>query len=79
VLTVPTGYSYWLDWSLPDDGFVFEYIVGDLVTSIWQPVSGLTTPLQVGSRRRALVSSSLTPFEGEGYFYRMVKPVPAAQ
>lgn len=79
VLTVPTGYSYWLDWSLPDDGFVFEYLVGDLVTSIWQPLTGMTTPVQVGSRRRALLPSSLSPFEGEGYFYRMGKPVPAAQ
>lgn len=79
VVTVPTGYSYWLNWSLPDDGFTFEYITGDVVNGVWQSVSGLSTPLQVGSRRWSLIPSSLEPFPGEGFFYRMAKPAPAAQ
>lgn len=79
VLTVPTGYTYWLNWSLPDDGFTFEYITGDVVNGVWQSAPGLSTPLQVGSRRWSLIPSSLEPFPGEGFFYRMAKPAPAAQ
>ena len=79
VLTVPTGYSYWLNWSLPDDGFTFEYITGEVVDGIWQSAPGLSTPVQLGSRRWSLIPSALEPFPGEGFFYRMVKPAPAAQ
>ena len=79
VLTVPTGYAYWLHWSLPDDGFTFEYAPGSLTDDIWLPVSGTTSPIQIGSRRWSLLPSSPVPFEGEGYFYRMAKPAPAAQ
>lgn len=79
IVTVPTGYSYWLNWTLPDDGFSFEYAPGNLADGIWVPVDGMTPPVQIGSRRWSLLPGNLVPFDGEGFFYRMVKPAPAAQ
>lgn len=79
ILTVPPGYDYWLSWSLPDDGFTFEYAPNTLADDLWLPVEGITQPVQIGSRRWALLPDSFIPFPGEGYFFRMVKPAPAAQ
>ena len=79
IVTVPTGYSYWLNWTLPDDGFSFEYAPGNLTDGIWVPVEGMTPPIQIGSRRWSLLPETPVPFDGEGFFYRMIKPAPAAQ
>lgn len=79
IVTVPGGFDYWLNWTLPDDGFSVEFAPGNLADGIWLPVTGLTTPVQIGGRKWALLPNDLQPFPGEGFFYRMSKPAPAAQ
>ncbi len=79
ILTVPAGYKYWVNWTLPDDGFNFEYAPGNLTDDIWLPVTGLTSPVQIGGRKWALLPDIGEPFSGEGFFYRMSKPAPVAQ
>lgn len=77
IVTVPEGYSYWLNWTLPDDGYSFEYAPGNLTDDIWLPVTGMTPPVQIGTKRWALLPSDLEPFSGEGFFYRMSKSTAA--
>lgn len=77
IVTVPEGYNYWLNWTLPDDGFSFEYAPGNLTDGIWLPVTGLTPPVQIGSKKWSLLPVDLEPFSGEGFFYRMLKSTAA--
>lgn len=79
ILTVPDGFKYWVNWTIPDDGFSFEYAPGNLTDDLWLPVTGMTAPVQIGSKRWALLPGDPEPFSGEGFFYRMSKAAAAAR
>ncbi len=78
IVSTPAGFPWWLNWTLPDDGFALEYITEDLIGGLWTPPSGLTTPVQIGRKRWVLIPEGLAPFEGTGNFYRMIQSPPAA-
>ena len=79
IVVVPPDYQFWLSWTLPDAGFTVEAITPEVGNGQEFEPSGLTSPIQIGSRRWSLVPQSLEPFSGEGIFLRLKKAAPTAQ
>ena len=69
IFVVPSTAAYWLTWTVPDGGFA-PIGAAKLTDTTWGDIN--TSPLQLGTKRWALVDQSQMPGTNTGYF-RLVK------
>ena len=70
VTMITTNEPYWVSWTTPSSGFTLQ-TNATLNPAGWGE-AGITDQL-VGTRKRALIPSSLLPGANQGYF-RLLKP-----
>lgn len=68
VIPAATNPVYWLNWTLPANGYVAEKSPG--LTGPWTEIA--TAPLSLSGSRKVLVTASDLPTDNQGYF-RVVK------
>ena len=72
ILPVPADTAYALSWTLPDAGYNLEAGPG-LASALFTDVTAQLSPVQIGTRKVALVPGANLP-AASGGFFRLRKP-----